>query len=242
MAIQAWCKTDKGLRRENNQDSYLVNSQLGLYIVADGMGGHQGGEVASALAVKTVETVIEQNKSNHQIRNPRDLLSHAYSAASEKIFERASENGGELLGMGTTMVCAYAYRDTLYIGNVGDSRGYLFRNPLLWQVTEDHSLINEQLQAGIITEDQVQDFAQKNVITRSVGFERHVAADIIERKLIPGELYLFCSDGLSGMVTDELIGEILSKNPVDMAVDMCIKQALASGGHDNVTVMLLKVV
>lgn len=238
MPIQVWCKTDKGLRRENNQDSFLVNQDLGLFIVADGMGGHQGGEVASAIAVKTTEEIIEKYKNS---KNPRDLLGYAYSQACERIYDKASENGGALLGMGTTMVCAYAQDDTLYIGNVGDSRSYLYQKPFLWQITEDHSLINEQLQAGIINDEQAKTFAQKNVITRSVGFEKYVMADVIERKLIPGDMYLFCSDGLSGMVTDENIASIFNQNTPDKIVDICIKEALASGGHDNVTVLLLQI-
>lgn len=235
MELEFWCRTDKGLRRENNQDSYLVNKNLGLFIVADGMGGHQGGEVASSIAVKTAEEVITHGVP----QNPRDLMTLAYAQASQRIFDKATSKMSELFGMGTTMVMANIHQDQLYIGNVGDSRAYLYKAPFAWQLTEDHSLMNDQLRAGIIKESDVKNFANKNVITRSVGFEREVQVDIIQRQIQKGEIYVLCSDGLSGLVSDEKITKICQDNTPDKIVDKCIEQALASGGHDNVTVLVL---
>jgi serine/threonine protein phosphatase PrpC len=234
MQINVWCLTDKGLKRESNQDSFLVNRDLQLFIVADGMGGHSGGEVASALAVKSVEDFISQNKDSGM--KPRDLLVKAYEAASQKIFDRAQKET-RLTGMGTTMVLVYIQDDVAYIANVGDSRTYLFRKPHYWQITEDHSLVNEQLRAGIITEDQVKNFLNKNVITRSVGYEKEVHVDVIERPVQIGDGFLLCSDGFSGLVPDVMATEILNRTSSEKIPEVCVDRALHNGGDDNVTVM-----
>ena len=239
MNFEAWFLTDKGLRRDSNQDSCLINNDLGLFVVADGMGGHSGGEVASSMAVATVEESIQ--KDSVESKDPRTMLIRAYEESSRKIFDLAATERPELVGMGTTMVVAYLRGQNIYIGNVGDSRCYLFKKPYLWQITEDHSLLNEQLRAGIMTPDQVRQFVGRNVITRSVGYERDVHPDIIEREVSPGEMFLICSDGLSGLVPDARICEILNQNPPDKAVKACVEQALANGGDDNVTVLLLKI-
>ncbi len=238
MKFDCWYLTDKGLRRESNQDSCLVNKDLGVFIVADGMGGHSGGEVASAMAVEVLEECLLAE--NAKQKSPREIIQHGYEEASRRIFDKASNENPELLGMGTTMVMAYIRDKHIYIGNVGDSRCYLFKKPYIWQITEDHSLINEQLRAGIMSEEQIRQMIGKNVITRSVGFEREVYPDVIEREIIPGEIYLLCSDGLSGLVNDHKISEILAQNTPDKAVQKCVEQALANGGHDNVTVMIVQ--
>lgn len=238
MQIQAWCRTDRGLRRESNQDAFLINKDLGLYIVADGMGGHSGGEVASALAVKTVEEYVLKNKPAGL--RTSELLVKAYEAASEKIFDKAAKES-RLMGMGTTMVLAYIQGESIFVANVGDSRAYLYRKPHYWQITEDHSLVNEQLRAGIISEDQVQGFLNKNVITRSVGYEKEVNVDIVERPLLNGDAFLLCSDGFSGLVKDEHAAELLNRTSPEKVPEVCIAKALKNGGDDNVTVMYLLV-
>ena len=143
--------------------------------------------------------------------------------------------------MGTTMVMATLINGKLYIGNVGDSRCYLFRDNHLWQLTEDHSLVNEQIRAGIISEDEVHMVSGKNVITRSVGFEEVVDADIFQRKVEKGELYLLCSDGLCGMVDDSVIESILKNNDPRNAVNSCIEAAKQAGGDDNISVIVLQI-
>lgn len=238
MKFESWYITDKGLRREGNQDSCLIEKEHCLFIVADGMGGHSGGEVASAMAVEIAKEVITRPESEKKF--PRELIHHMFAEASQKIFELARTERPELIGMGTTMVLALLRGNTLYIGNVGDSRCYLFNKPHLWQVTEDHSLINEQLKAGIMTEEQVKQVVARNVITRSVGYERDVFPDIIEREILPGDMILLCSDGLSGLVSDERISEILNENSADKVVEACVQEALQNGGDDNVTVMLVQ--
>lgn len=245
VAIRVWCQTDVGLRRENNQDSFLIDEDLGLYIVADGMGGHRGGEVASKLAVETVRDVIRKSLQEAGSRkpHPRQLLGKAYEEASAAIFEKAHEPGSDLHGMGTTLVVSLFMNSTLYIANVGDSRAYLYTQNDLYQLTEDHSLVNEQVRAGLISERDAEKFAAKNVITRSVGFEKEVSVDIIEREVLPGELVLICSDGLSGLVDDGRIAEICREHLAQPAkiVPICIDEAKRNGGDDNVTVMVLHV-
>lgn len=237
MKFDSWYLTDKGLRRETNQDSCLINRELGLFIVADGMGGHSGGEVASSMAVETVEEIMLQPESRKKA--PRELLLHCCEEASRRIFDKAANERPELSGMGTTMVMSYFSKNSIYVANIGDSRCYMFKNGNMWQITEDHSLINEQLRAGVMSEEQVMKFVGRNVITRSVGYERDVYPDIIEREVTTGEIYLMCSDGLSSLVPDNKICEILSQNTPDKAVKACVEQALANGGDDNVTVLLL---
>ncbi len=237
MKYEAWYLSDKGLRRDSNQDSCLINKDLGLFIVADGMGGHSGGEVASSIAVDTVQDIFKSVQE--QKTPPREALIKAYESASQKIYDRAANESPELAGMGTTMVVAHTTGKNIYIGNVGDSRCYLFKKPYLWQITEDHSLLNEQLRAGLLTEEQSKNFIGRNVITRSVGYERDVHPDILERQIEPGEIYLICSDGLSGLVTDEKISQILCHHTPDKMAKACVDQALANGGDDNVTVLIV---
>lgn len=237
--IEAWFLTDKGLRRETNQDSCRVDKDKGFFVVADGMGGHSGGEVASSIAVETVQEICSD--SNVRESSPRELLVKAYETASQRIYDRAANENPELSGMGTTMVMAYVRGSSIYVANVGDSRCYLFRKPFLWQITEDHSLINEQVRAGLLTDEQARAMIGRNVITRSVGYERDVHPDVIERQVNTGEIYVLCSDGLSGMVTDEKITEILNSTPPEKAARSCVDQALANGGDDNVTVLILQI-
>jgi serine/threonine protein phosphatase PrpC len=239
MRIQHWAVSDKGNKRESNQDSYLVNESLGLFIVADGMGGHSGGEVASSLAVQTVEQEIKMVKS--ALLSCREKLYKAYEQASVRIFDKAATESPELLGMGTTMVSCYLENKRIYISNVGDSRCYLYSDQYLWQVTEDHSLMNEQIRSGLLRPDQVANFTGKNVITRSVGYERLVHPDIVDREVSVGETYLLCSDGLTGMVTDQKIAEIFNSKPLQEVALALIQAALANGGDDNVTVLLIHI-
>jgi protein phosphatase len=243
MEMHVWCQTDVGLKRETNQDSFLFDEEIGLFMVADGMGGHRGGEVASRMAVDVVRDFIRKAVSDSKRRfSPHQLLRHAYLEASRSIYDHSQNS--DLAGMGTTLVTAFFHGGILYIGNVGDSRAYLFRpgppdNGLLWQLTEDHSLINEQLRSGVITEFDLSRAAPKNVITRSVGFEREVQVDVIEREMQSDEMILMCSDGLSGLVSDRRIAEICSLHTPAEIVSVCVEEAKNNGGDDNVTVMVL---
>lgn len=241
MTLDVWCQTDVGLRRESNQDSYLFDQELGLYMVADGMGGHRGGEVASRLAVETVHEVVRKGLTQAGSRkiHPRTLMASAYEEASHRIYDKSQDPASDLHGMGTTLVAALFFDGVLYIANVGDSRAYLFKDKKLWQLTEDHSWINEQLRAGLISETDMARNASKNVITRSVGFEQDVQVDIIERQIQVEEIFLMCSDGLSGLVTDERIAEICLSSKPSEVVSICVNEAKRNGGDDNVTAMII---
>lgn len=242
--VKVTCKTDVGLRRERNEDSFLYDEELGLYCVADGMGGHRGGEVASSMAVKTLLEYVRGVRTQNRKYGARELLVRGYEEASAKIYDKSHVESPELHGMGTTLVTALANEDSLFIGNVGDSRCYLYSQDRLWQLTEDHSLVNEQLRAGLIKEEDLPRLTNRNVITRSVGFEREVQVDIIERPYSKGDLYLLCSDGLCGLVEDQVILDSIRKHGVEKPeaiVTECIDEAKAAGGDDNVTVMVITV-
>lgn len=236
MRFQSWCITDTGLKRKSNQDSFLIDERLGLFIVADGVGGHMGGEVASSIAVETVREVVAQHQSKNI--NSKQLIQQAYEESSHLIYDRSVKDS-HLEGMGTTMVLGFFHDTKIFIGNVGDSRCYLFRKPYLWQLTEDHSLINEQIRLGLMTEEQARKTVAKNMITRSVGYERDVFPDILEREVSAGDTYLLCSDGLTGMLSDEKIAQVFLENPINRVCDILIQQALQNGGDDNVTVLVL---
>jgi protein phosphatase len=237
MKPQVWAVSDKGNKRDSNQDSYLVNESLGIFVVADGMGGHSGGEVASSLAVQTFESEIKALKTA-QIPM-RELIQQVYERASIRIFDKAAIESPELMGMGTTMVSCCVDNNRIYIGNVGDSRCYLYNNSTLWQLTEDHSLLNEQIRSGVLKPEQAANFTGRNVITRSVGYERIVHPDVIEREIAPGETYLMCSDGLSGLVPDQKIAECFKTKSLNEVALALVNLALAHGGDDNVTVLVL---
>jgi protein phosphatase len=241
MAFEVWGQTDVGLKRDINQDSILVDKNISLFVVADGMGGHRGGEVASAMAVETVQEIVEEQINSGQKLNPREVLKKAYREASRRIYHKSTRENPELMGMGTTMVLAFIHENKMYIGNVGDSRAYLFKDNNFWQVTEDHSLVNEQIRAGILDPNNPDSMVGRNVITRSVGFEESVDVDIVEREIVPGELYLFCSDGLCGLVANEKVADICRKNSPQQIVQKCIDEAKRAGGDDNISVVVVKI-
>jgi PPM family protein phosphatase len=239
MRFEVWAQTDVGLKREINQDAILVDHDSNLFIVADGMGGHKGGEVASALAVETVQEVIAKRRGEPKV-SPSKAIAEAYREASSRIHHKSTVDNPELMGMGTTMVMIWEHRGRIYIGNVGDSRCYLFRDKKLWQLTEDHSLINEQVRAGVISEQEAPHVIGRNVITRSVGFERDVVVDVLEREPQGEEFYLLCSDGLCGLVLSEKIEEVLLNTPPEEVVAKCVKLAKQAGGDDNISVILIR--
>ncbi len=241
MKFDIWGQTDVGLKRESNEDSILINRDLALFIVADGMGGHQGGEIASDIAVHTTQEIINSYNVIGKDIPPADLLRKCFIEASARIYHKGSMESPELLGMGTTMVMGFIKKKQLFIGNVGDSRAYMFKSEKLWQLTEDHSLVNEQIKAGIIKESDLPYVSGKNVITRSVGFERSVDPDIFSRKVEPGEIYLFCSDGLCGLVEDKKIAKILKNTPTNRVVEKSIEAAKSGGGDDNISVLVLEI-
>jgi protein phosphatase len=233
--INVFGKSDIGQKRSNNQDSFLVAPKLSLFAVADGMGGHSGGEVASALAVKTLEKVFQEASKKTTERR----LIDASHLANQVIYDHSQKDSG-LRGMGTTLTAAALDWPWLYLTQVGDSRCYLYRENELYQLTEDHSQYYELLRAGMIQE--IEDYGvQKNVITRSVGYERNVNVDLYARKMERGDRYLLCSDGLTGMVTNEQISQVLQNFDPPQAVQNLVDLANTQGGEDNISVIVFDI-
>ncbi|OFZ79802.1 MAG: hypothetical protein A2583_08895 [Bdellovibrionales bacterium RIFOXYD1_FULL_53_11] len=234
--------TDVGMKRRQNQDSGAALPEIGLFMVADGMGGHRGGETASSMAVavitESVRCALQQGGST-----PAKVLTEAIGAASKAIHERAAKQP-ELSGMGTTTTAILFSGDTLTIGHVGDSRCYFIRPGKIWQVTRDHSLVQEKFRAGLITRDQIKTDKLKNVITRSVGFEPSVEVEIFEMDALPGDAFMLCSDGLSGLADEKSILEVIEKrlygeNDIKSAATDLIKTANDRGGDDNITAIII---
>jgi len=207
--ISQWAKTDVGLKREINEDSFLADSDLSLFIVADGMGGHAGGDTASRIAVEVIRDRVLTARQAQEVFTKKagreespiilQLLSQAIRNASEKIF-LLSNQSAELTGMGTTTTVMLVHGTRGYVAHVGDSRLYQLRNKEFKQLTEDHSLVNEQIKAGFITEEEAQHSRFRNIITRSVGFEKEVTVDTFSMMIKNRDIFLLCSDGLTSMV------------------------------------------
>ncbi|MEM7645703.1 MAG: protein phosphatase 2C domain-containing protein [Pseudomonadota bacterium] len=150
MKLTAYGITDVGLKRSKNEDNLLVSEDMGLFVVADGMGGHKGGDMASRLAIEAMGEVVKTHREEHTFLSPRAMLEEGYTEASSRIFEKSQENNQMLKGMGTTLVTAYVHENEIFVANVGDSRAYFFNKSYLWQMTEDHSLVNEHIRAGLL--------------------------------------------------------------------------------------------
>ena len=242
-------RTDVGLKREHNEDSFLVNEDLGLYVVCDGMGGHAGGETASRLAVQTVERELlsARLRDDDPFAAAAPLeqtplagaLREAIEGACAAVF-RTSRANPELAGMGTTCISLLLHGAQALLGHVGDSRAYLVRDGEVHQLSEDHSLVNEQVRAGLLTEEEAKHSRLKNIITRSVGFEEDVLVDLLGVQTQPGDRFLLCSDGLSNLVENEEIRDVLLQHPLDEVPQVLIQLGNERGGDDNLTVIALQ--
>ncbi len=245
--IYSWGSTDVGMKRDHNEDSYLIAPDLNLYVVADGMGGHAGGEMASGISVRTVEKHVRGNKPlvapdmKHEgpiERSPvAKLLSDAVRGACNAVYAK-SQQVRELQGMGTTTTSILFHDKHAFVAHVGDSRAYLVRDGRILQLSEDHSLVNEQLKAGLITEAQARQSRFKNIITRSVGFDADVEVDMIAVEVKAGDSYLMCSDGLCNLVTDPEICDVVNENFLHRVPEILIDLANSRGGDDNCTVVV----
>jgi PPM family protein phosphatase len=248
--IRARGLTDVGQRRDHNEDSFLVDDALGLFIVADGMGGHAGGGTASRLAVETIQRSVQAALARApDLFGPQsgveesplpDVLREAVEAACSCIFVTA-RGDPDLSGMGTTVTAALLDGRTAFIAHVGDSRCYLVRGGRIYQVSEDHSLVNEQLKAGAISADEAKHSRFKNIITRSVGFEEQVQVDLMGVELESADALLICCDGLSNLVEDGEMLDIVEESSLEDAPRRLIALANERGGDDNITVVLIRV-
>ncbi|HOW52346.1 MAG TPA: Stp1/IreP family PP2C-type Ser/Thr phosphatase [bacterium] len=245
-------KTDVGRKRELNEDSFAVLDTERVFVVADGMGGHNAGEVASSIAIETIVKFSRATSEDEEMTWPYKLdpglsleankLKVGIKFANRKIF-RAAQGNASYSGMGTTVVAMLLLENgTLYIAHVGDSRAYCYFDGGIKQVTEDHSLVNEYIKAGQMTPEQARNFPHKNVIMRALGMKENVLVDVQERSTKRGEVYFACSDGLSDMVTEEEMVAILSEaKTLKEAADRLIDRANENGGKDNISVVLLRI-
>jgi len=240
--------TDVGLVRKENEDSFLIDHDAEFFLVADGMGGHQAGAQASKLAVEEVNKRFFEFMRDEQADLPTDpveraseSISTAIELANEKIHAEAQANPS-LKGMGTTLVGAIGLPDAFVIAHVGDSRAYLVRGGVVTQVTRDHSLLNLYLDQGLIKESEIESFPQKNIILRALGRESKADPETQVISKVPGDILLMCSDGLSDLVPDKTIGEVLQdrRQSLDQMSKTLIRHALQAGGKDNVTVLLVE--
>ena len=228
MNVAVGAASDIGQVREGNEDSYLVIAPL--YAVADGMGGHRGGEVASNLALETVQTLFEQGSGT---------LAEQVEQANRAVFDR-SQKDRRVSGMGTTLTAALIDGGRVHLAHVGDSRAYLFRAGELSLLTEDHTLVHKMVVEGEITEEEAETHPHRSILTRALGVDAAVQVDESDVEVAGGDRILLCSDGLTGMVSDEQIREILGRNPDPQpAVDELVKEANRAGGIDNITAVIL---
>ena len=239
--MRIYSATDVGQKRKMNQDYVFVSEDPvgnlpNLFTVADGMGGHNAGDYASSHAVRILVDKIREDADY----NPVKVIRHAIEAANTEIRNRAQEDAN-LRGMGTTMVVATIVDQYAYVANVGDSRLYVISDGIQ-QITRDHSLVQEMVRMGEISEEEARNHPDKNIITRALGAEKTVDVDFFDLKLEPGDVVLMCSDGLSNMVEDSKIREIVSdpEADIDQKGNALLREANQNGGKDNIAIVLVE--
>ena len=246
MQIEYIALSDMGRLRNNNEDSVLAVPEHGLVVLADGMGGHNAGEVASRMAVTLIAQQLGEwlpDNSGASLRDLRRAMAVSVDAANRSIFEAANTNA-DYHGMGTTLVMAVVHQGEMVLGHAGDSRAYLWRGGELKQVTRDHSLLQEQIDSGLLTLAEAAMSSNHNLVTRALGVEDLVLLDVQHHPLEDGDLYLLCSDGLSDMLDDEEIARELAANAMldtKMRAQRLIDLANEHGGRDNISVALIQV-
>jgi len=248
MKIISFGETDPGKKRRNNEDAYLIDDSIGLYAVADGIGGSEGGEVASRIAVDALADAIpdllrdkdgpQPTTVSRRTELENSLLRQAFTIANNEI-RRAGDQNQELSGMGTTLTMILIRDELAYVAHVGDSRAYLLRSAEFGQLTADHSLVADQLRAGAITAEQARMSPYRHVITRALGGNGEVLPDVSQLWLQQDDRVLLCTDGLTEMVDDEEIGRILTMAPPQEAVQKLLALANDRGGVDNITAVVV---
>lgn len=234
--------TDPGRARDNNEDSVAFDEATRVGVLADGMGGYNAGEVASGMATAFIKTELARWLTQAEDLAPPDQIRRAVEIcvanANRSIFN-ASHSNPQYFGMGTTLVVALFQNSTLILGHIGDSRCYRLRNGAMLQITKDHSLLQEQIDAGLLTPEQAALSPNKNLVTRALGVEDAVLLELTEHQVLPGDVYLMCSDGLSDMIEDATIAKILQNGlSLEQMAQQLVSLANANGGRDNITVLL----
>jgi serine/threonine protein phosphatase PrpC len=248
LSLRFHARTDVGLKRKQNEDSLLAAEEFGVFVVADGVGGRKAGELASAITVNTFQAYAPTLKAAVDAyatapgRETRlavlSQLDQACNAASRRVYESAASTGRQ--GMTTTLVAAAVGGGSAFLCHVGDSRIYLLRDGALKQITEDHSMINELIRTGTMTAEEANNTRYRNVITRAIGLYPTVRPDTMHLELLDGDRLLLCSDGLSDMIEDDHMAQLLGGPKVPAAVDALLQAALDGGGRDNITVVALE--
>jgi protein phosphatase len=243
MVVQMVTATDVGLQRKNNEDSCIVVEEAGLCVVADGMGGHLGGEIASNIAIETVSEAFKGRPRNGQDeRKDAELLSKCIKTANKEIYRRGNADAA-LKNMGTTIVAVVLSGDYIVTANVGDSRIYRMRDGKLQQITEDHSWVGELRKKNLISDEDARSHPLKNIITRALGMEPTVEVDVKWEKAKAGDVYLLCTDGLTDLVPDAEISRKMAASGSNLSAmaTALIETANTAGGTDNITVGLCRV-
>lgn len=239
--MNVFFETNKGLMRENNEDNLIVEEfdNYSLYAVADGMGGHKAGEVASSIAIEGIRNYFVECMEMEDFKPPLFII-ESINLSNDKIREESLKND-ECCGMGTTVTMAVLDKkqDTIYIGNVGDSRAYLLRNDEIEQITTDHTYVHELLKDGRITAEEAKIHPKRNVITRALGSEESVHADIFEIEFYKNDILILCTDGLTTHVSNDKMLDIIKEYGTSESVQKLIKQANDNGGTDNITIIIV---
>ena len=237
--------SDIGRCRKNNEDAYYISAgedpSENVYLVADGMGGCNAGEIASSSAIDAFLAHFWKEMQHAEQEDLPDLLTGAMAAANREVYEKSNQER-EYAEMGTTLVAAAVREGKVYVSHVGDSRAYLFRKNALMLLTTDHSYVMELVKTGMITKEEAVDHPKRNIITRAVGIRDFVEADTTIRPVKQGDLLLLCTDGLSGMLRDIEIGEILERQmPLEEKAKLLVAEANRKGGQDNISLVLVEI-
>lgn len=240
--------TDTGMVRAHNEDSIACLPEYGLAVLADGMGGHRGGEIASGIATAIVQDTLTQQLGQTspplefvKAKKMRHIMEQAVQHANSAIFTTAMQHA-EYAGMGTTLVVAIFRHDYVVLANIGDSRAYRIRDQSMVQLTRDHSYLQEQIDAGFLSQEEARVSENRNLVTRALGIESIANADIDEHATLPGDIFLLCSDGLTDMLNDaRILAEIVQPGTLAEACERLVRQANLHGGADNISVMLVRV-
>jgi PPM family protein phosphatase len=250
MRLEAAARTDPGPVRENNEDSFLVDTDAGLFMVADGMGGHASGEVASAMAIDAMGDILLGNQDPEETRLDRaamddddamrERLRYAMNQASQRIRAAAVANPRHS-GMGTTLAVLMVAEDVAHLGHVGDSRIYLFRDDRIQRLTRDHTVVQQEIDAGRLTPELARIVPHKAILTQSVGYHGPVEPDTSTRPVRPGDLFILCSDGLTDPLDDEALAALCRQHRADDLAYALTEAALEGGTDDNVTVVVVQV-
>ena len=242
--VQAFATSDVGREREINEDYFYISfpdDQVQLFILADGMGGYQGGEIASKLAVSAAKSYIMSNYENtnkEEKEGLADLVKNALQYANMIVYEKA-EAMPELSNMGTTMDICIIYQSKAFIAHVGDSRVYRLRKEFFKKITKDHSYVQKLVDEGKITKEESEVHPKKNMLMKAVGCNAYVEPDVLIKGFLKGDVILMCSDGLTNMVSEEEICKIIMENPTD-ATKLLVQKANDNGGRDNITAIIIR--